>query len=201
MANTNAPFGFAPIGSNNGATANMGQSIRAIAPSNSTAIFFGDAVVPVTGSATGYITRATASTVALAGVFLGCLYYSLSQRQWVNSRYWPGVTTDVDSTLPITAYVVDDPNARFRVQSDSTGITFAKVGQNAQLIAGAGNTTTGLSGMTLNSTTATTATYPFIITGLVTEPAGANGTDAGAYNVVEVGFNNMIFKTGITGIS
>jgi len=201
MANTNAPFGFTPIGSNNGATANMGFSVRAIAPTNSTAIFTGDAVVPVTSTATGYITRATAGTVALAGVFVGCLYYSLSMRQWINSRYWPGTTSDVDSSLPISAYVVDDPNARFRVQTDSTGITFAKVGQNAQLIAGAGNTTTGLSGMTLNSTTATTATFPFIVTGLVTEPAGFNGTEAGAYNLVEVGFNNMIFKPGITGIS
>lgn len=199
MANTNAPFGFAHIGNNSGATPSFGQSTRYIAATNSTAIFTGDAVIPVVSSATGYITRATAGTQPLAGIFVGCKYYSLSQRQWVNSRYWPGTTSDVSDA--IEAYVIDDPNALFRVQSDSTGITFAKVGQNAQLIAGAGNTTTGLSGMTLNSTTATTSTFPFIITGLVTEPAGFNGTDAGAYNIVTVAFNAEIFKTGNTGIA
>lgn len=197
MANTNAPFGFQHIGSGGGGAPTYQMNVRKIASNNATAIFYGDAVVPVTGSATGYIARATAGTVALAGIFQGCRYYSASQQRIVFSRYWPGS----DATGDVEAYVVDDPNARFRVQTDSTGITFAKVGQNAQLIAGAGNTSTGISGMTLNSTTATTATFPFIITGLVTDPAGFNGTDATAgYNVVEVQFNNQIFRQ-LTGIS
>lgn len=197
MANTNAPFGFQHIGSGGGGAPTYGMNVRKIASNNATAIFFGDAVVPVTGAATGYIARATASTVALAGIFQGCRYYSASQQRIVFSRYWPGS----DATGDVDAYVIDDPNARFRVQADATGITFAKVGQNAQLIAGAGNTSTGVSGMTLNSTTATTATFPFIITGLVTNPAGFNGTDAASgYNLVEVQFNNQIFRQ-LTGIS
>lgn len=196
MANTNAPFGFQHIGNNSGGAPTFGQNVRKIASGNATAIFFGDAVVPVTGSATGYITRATASTVALAGIFVGCKYFSTSRQQLVNSRYWPGS----DAAGDIDAYVVDDPNARFKVQSDSTGITFAKVGQNAQLIAGAGNTSTGISGMSLNSTTATTATFPFIIVDLVTDPPGVNGTESGAYNHVVVQFNNEIFRQ-LTGIS
>lgn len=196
MPNTNAPFGFLHIGSGGGGAPTYQQSVRKIASSYNTAIFFGDAVVPVTGAATGYIARATAGTVALAGIFQGCRYYSSSRQQIVFSRYWPGS----DATGDVDAYIVDDPNARFRVQSDATGITFAKVGQNAQLIAGAGNTSTGVSGMTLNSTTATTATFPFIITGLVTDPPGTNGTDSGAFNVVEVQFNNQIFRQ-LTGIS
>lgn len=196
MPNVNAPFGFAHLGNNSGGAPTFGISVRKIASGNSTAIFFGDAVVPVTSSATGYITRATAGTVALAGIFAGCKYYSTSLQRVINSRYWPGsgATGDVD------CYVIDDPFARFKVQSDATGITFAKVGQNAQLIAGAGDTNTGLSGMTINSTTATTATFPFRIVGLVTEPAGANGTESGAYNHVIVEFNNVVGKQ-LTGIS
>jgi len=197
MPNTNAPFGFLHIGNNSGGAPTFQQSIRKIAANNATAIFYGDAVVPVTGSATGYITRATASTVALAGVFVGCKYYSTSQQKVINSRYWPGS----DATGDVTAYVVDDPNARFVVQADATGIPFSKVGQNAQLIAGAGNTLSGFSGMTLNSTTATTATFPFIIVDLVTDPPGQNGTDAtSGYNQVIVQFNNEIFRQ-LTGIS
>lgn len=197
MPNTNAPFGFQHVSSGGGGAPTYGQSLRKIASGNATAIFFGDAVVPVTGAATGYITRATASTVAMAGIFVGCRYLSTASKRIIFSNYWPGSDANGD----VDAYVIDDPNARFRVQADSTGITFAKVGQNAQLIAGAGNTATGISGMTLNSTTATTATFPFIITGLVTDPAGANGTDAtSGYNIVEVQFNNQIFRQ-LTGIS
>lgn len=197
MANINAPFGFQHIGNNSGGAPTFGQSVRKIASNNATAIYFGDAVVPVTGSATGYIKQATASTVALAGIFVGCKYYSTSQQKVINSRYWPGS----DATGDVTAYVIDDPNARFIVQSDSTGITFAKVGQNAQLVVGSGgNALLGTSGMYLNSTTATTATFPFIIVDLVTDPPGANGTESGAYNQVVVQFNNEIFRQ-LTGIS
>ena len=130
---------------------------------------------PVTGSATGYITQATAGTVALAGIFVGCTYFSTSQQKPVFSKYWPGS----DATGDVTAYVIDDPNARFKVQADSTGLPFSKVGQNVQLNVGAGgNTTTGTSGMYVSGTTATTATYPFIYVEPITDPAGLNGTDS-----------------------
>ena len=89
MANNNAPFGFQHIGNNSGATPSFGTSVRLIAANNATPIFFGDAVVPVTGPATGYITQATVGTVALAGIFTGCTYFSTSQQKPVFSRYWP----------------------------------------------------------------------------------------------------------------
>ena len=71
MANTSAPFGFRQW-SGTGSAPTFEQASMLIASTNATAIFFGDAVVPVTGSVTGYIKQATASTVALAGVFVGC---------------------------------------------------------------------------------------------------------------------------------
>ena len=199
MANTSAPFGFQHIGGVGGSALNFGQNTRLIASGNATAIFFGDAVVPVTGSATGYIAQATASTVAMAGIFVGCQYLSVSTGRIINSRYWPGSDANGD----VTAYVIDDPTARFKVQADSTGLPFAKIGQNVQLNVGAGgNTSTGVSGMYVSGTPGTTSTYPFILVGLVTDPAGLNGTDAtSGYNQVIVQFNNEIFKAGITGIS
>src|SRR3984957_14588933 len=105
MANLSAPFGFQPEGTVGGSTTN-------------TAIFKGDAVVPVTTSVTGYITQATASTVALAGVFWGCTYLSVSQGRKVWLPYWPGS----DAASDVTAYVLDDPQMVFTVQAGATAV-------------------------------------------------------------------------------
>lgn len=193
MANNNAPFGFAPTTTINGPV-NYRESQRKIASGNGTAIYKGDAVVPVTSSATGYITKATAGSVPLAGVFWGCTYFSTSQKKQVWSNYWPGS----DATGDVTAFVIDDPNATFLCQAGSSNLGFAKIGQLAQLNAGSGSTVTGQSGMFID-TVGTTATYPFII---IDVPNGPTDPDATlGYNWLIVGFNNMIFKTGVTGIS
>lgn len=197
MANTNAPFGLSQIGNNSGGAPTYGQNVRKIASGNTTAIGFGDLVMPVTGSATGYITRYSPGTVATAGVFVGCRYLSTSTGQIRFSKFWPGS----DATGDVDAFVIDDIKSRFVIQTDSTGVTFAKVGQNATVVAGTVNTTTGNSGMYLNSSTATTATFPLRIISLVTEPSGAPGTEAGAYNWVVVEFNNVVGAAGATGIS
>lgn len=196
MANTNAPFGFRNVGTLTG-TPNFRMSERKIASTNGTAIYFGDAVVPVTSTATGYIKQATASTVAMAGIFYGCYYYSTSQRKLIFNNYWPGS----DATGDVTAMVQDDPVGLFQVQSASAGLPFAKVGQNVQLNVGTGSTVTGQSGMYVESP-ATTATLPFIIVDVVSSPPGQSGTDSTTgYNIVTVAFNNEIFKAGLLGIS
>ena len=198
MANTNAPFGFRQF-RGTGSAPTYEQVVMYVSANNSTAIFFGDAVVPVTGSATGYIKQATASTVALAGIFVGCKYLSTSQKRTVWSNYWPGA----DATGDVEAYVVNDPNAQFVVQAGGTNVGFAKIGQNIQLNVGTGNTASGISGMYVE-TPATTATLPFRIVALVSAPPGANGTDiTAAYNQIVVQFNNTLSRASgaQTGIS
>jgi hypothetical protein len=52
-------------------------------------------------------------------------------------------------------------------------------------------------------TLGTTASFPFIITDMVLDPPGSNGTDAtSVYNYVIVGFNNQWLRTNsaVTGI-
>ena len=197
MANTQAPFGFSPEGTVGGSTPNFRLSKRLIASTNATPIYTGDAVVPVTSSVTGYIQQATASTVALAGIFWGCKYLSLSQGRQVWTRYWPGS----DAAADVTAYVIDDPQAVFMVQAGGTAIGLSSLNLNVQLAVGTGNTTTGQSGMFIQSP-ANTSTLPFTITGFVQDPSGANGTDiTTAYNYVLVTFNNEIFRAGLTSVS
>ena len=123
MANTFAPFGFLQYQGGAGGAPTFAQSTRRIASTNATAIFFGDPVVPVTGSATGYITRGTTdATTVLAGIFVGCQYLSVSQKRTVWSQYWPGS----DATGDVIAYVIDSPESRFVVQTNGAGLAITE---------------------------------------------------------------------------
>jgi hypothetical protein len=207
LSNNFSPFGFRPVSTSNGPM-NWRISTRRIAAGNTTAIYKGDAVVPVTGTPNGYITQATTGgAVPRAGVFWGCQYLSTSQKRTVWSQYWPGS----DATGDVIAYVIDDPNARFIVQTSGaafqitgtlTNFGSSPVGKLAQLNVGAGNANTQQSGMFLD-TVGTTNTFPFQIVDMVIDPPGSNGSDATSnYNYVVVGFNNEMLRSNgaVTGI-
>lgn len=195
MPNTNAPFGFRQY-RGLGSAPTYEQSVRLIKSDNTTATFFGD---PVTNLNTGYITRATAGTAQITGIFAGCKYLSTSQKRTVWSNFWPGA----DAAADVEAYIIDDPNAQFLVQAGGTAIGLADIGLNIQFNLGTGNANTGISGAYVESP-AVTATLPFRIIGLDVDPPGSNGSDiASAYNYVIVGFNNVTSRNngaGPTGI-
>ena len=130
----------------------------------------------------------------VAGIFIGCQYLSVSQKRTVWSNYWPG--SDVAATNYVIGYIVNDPNAKFLAQVGTTGLVVADVNSNIDYAIGSGNTMSGISGAFLDqSTLATTSTLPFRVVSLVTEPPGAPGTAAGAYNYAIVSFNNVSTKT------
>lgn len=189
MANTNAPFGFRQY--RGLASAPTYEQVEMKIKSDyTTAIYFGDPVYPLN---TGYIAGSTVTpgTVQLAGVFVGCKYLSVSQKRTVWSNYWPGSDNNGD----VTAYIVNDPNARFVAQvggSSSTGLVQGDINANFQFAYGTGNSANGISGayIVFNSG-ATTDTLPFRLVGLVTDPPGSAGTEAGAYNWGIFAFNNV----------
>jgi hypothetical protein len=209
MANTLTPFGFLEYNGGAGGAPTFSQSRRLIAAGNATAIYCGDPVAPVTGSANGYITQASPGTTMLAGIFAGCRYLSVAQKRPVWSRYWPGSDANGD----VEAYIIDNPQSRFLVQTSGAGFPISGsltafgssvIGQYAQFAVGTGNANTGTSGAYLSSV-GTTVTLPFIVLDYVTFPPGQNGTDPTTQfcNVV-VGFNNEYLRTsgaGPTGIS
>ena len=195
MANTNAPFGFRQY-SGTGSAPTYEQVPVTIAY-NATNIFFGDPVEP---DANGLIIQGDGTTAAagIAGIFVGCQYLSVSQKRTVWSNYWPG--SDVASTNTVTGYIINDPNAKFLVQTGSTAATQSTVNLNVPYVTGSGNTANGISAATVDVANAdVTATLPFRVVGLVTQPPGSAGTEAGAYNYVVVAFNNVTTKnqTGI----
>jgi hypothetical protein len=199
MANVQGPYGFSQIGTASGPpnfAENHNPPYR-IASGYATAIFKGDLVRMNVSGPTGYIEQwangdgATATKI-VAGVFVGCRFYSTAARQWIWSNYWPGS----GATGDVYAFVVDDPQAQFMVQAGiGSAITQASIGQNADIVASPdGNETTGISGMSL-STPTTTATLPMKVMNVITTPPGANGTDLTTpYNNVVVSFNNVLGK-------
>ena len=193
MANANTPFGFQQY-QGNGSVPTYEQVPVKIAY-NASAIYYGD---PVEGDANGLVVQGDGTTgnSGIAGIFVGCKYLSVSQKRTVWSNYWPG--SDVASTQTVEGYIVNDPNAKFLVQSDSTGIAQADVNLNIGYAIGTGNANTGISGAYVTGA-AVTATLPFRIVGLVQDPPGSPGTEAGAYNRVIVAFNNVATKS-LTGI-
>lgn len=137
-----------------------------ITATNATAIFFGDIV---SLSTLGTVQQATASTPAL-GVFMGTKFQTpagIALGQYAQS-FWPGNPGVSTGNVPI-AMVADDPNAIWTIQETSstgasgTPLTQGAIGLNANIAttaaATAGNTTTGLSSMSINNgSTATTIT-------------------------------------------
>lgn len=192
MANTQTPFGFQLAGFLDGRTGSLGQQTRLIANADSTAVYSGD---PVTSLNTGYVTRSTAGTTQIAGIFIGCSYLNTALGRTVWSPSWPGS----GATGDITAYVVTDPQALFKVQAggSSTPIGIADINANINFGLGTPNTLSGQSGAYVDQTTINpaTTTLPFRIVSLVTAPPGANGTDTTTgYNNVLVAFNFQDFR-------
>lgn len=206
MANVLAPFGFSQWGTASGPV-NFAESHNTpykIKSTYTTAIYYGDAVrYWIAGddstSALGYqiiwTTADGSATKQLTGIFIGCSYFSTSQKKQIWNNYWPGS----DATGDVTAHIVDDPNALFKVQNGSAitnGATTLGFGVDIAATP-VGSTTTGISGMSLTTASAASAaTLPFRIVNLITSPPTANGTDqTSASSIVVVAFNNQIYKT------
>lgn len=164
MANADTPRGFWPLYHLTGGT--VRSKVYSIASGYNTGIFTGDAVKLV---AAGTIEAAAAGDRIL-GVFAGCEYTNASG-EVIFSKQWPANTTATD----IKAYVYDDPNIVFGVQSAGSTVA-ADVGNLGDHVAGSGNTSTGLSGFELNGTTGTAAAG-FRVLGKVDQPDNAWGTN------------------------
>lgn len=198
MANTNAPFGLRQY-SGTGSVPTFEQVTfgNGGIDYNAGAIYYGDPVVRQ-ASGDGTLKQAAgsagSSTVTLAGIFQGCKYLSSAAKRTTWSNYWPGSDVAAGAQSTIEAYVINDQNAQFLVQSDSTGLVQADVGANFDFNIGTGTTANGQSGAFLIHGGATTAAYPFRLVRLVLDPPGAPGTAAGAFNYGVVAWNNVETK-------
>ena len=108
----------------------------------------------------------------------------------------PAAATDA------VAYIIDAPNALFKVAALATAVPAPAIGQNIGFSTGAGGTTRGggFSTYVVDQATLTTgSTAPFQVYSMY--PGVGNGSDTTtSYNWVIGGFNNQRYKT-TTGVS
>ena len=162
-----APYGLEPINRVDGMP--YAGAIRQIpiAAGYATAILNG-ATVKLSG---GFLVADTSTNAATpCGVLVGCQYIN-SSGQTVQGQYYPA--SQSTAANPAYAYVVDDPNAIFKVAVVSSGTTMTYtartvVGQNVPMAQNGGSTTTGNSTIGVVATGAgTTATIPLRVIDVV----------------------------------
>ena len=188
MANTDATRGFWPLRHMTGGTIRMSE--YSITSGYGTGIFYGDAVKLV---AAGTIESAAAGDRIL-GIFQG-VEYTDAQGNVVFSKYWPASTTATN----IKASVVDDPNVTFGVQSAGSTVA-ADIGNLGDHVAGAGNTSTGISGFELNGTTSTGAAG-FRVLRIIDAPNNEAGTNVDLeVQIYQHELNEHIDADGTAGV-
>jgi len=205
MANISAPFGFRQFRRFDGGAPTAGFDTLTIASSDANVIGMGDVVAT---SATGpYVTVLSSGLSQVRGVFMGCEFYSPTVGRKVWSPFFPGSVATTSGTNDAQAWVCTDPEMLYTVQcSTNATVLSSQIGLNFGVSSGtfgAANTTTGVSGMTLASTSfATTNTLPWRLMDFYSNsaPPGVNGTDnTSAGNIVIVAPNNFD-RTNATGI-
>lgn len=196
MANTQAQFGFQHFGYLPGGSADYQLSKYQIQSSYATKIWFGDPVIK--SAATQYIlpSTGTGAGTTISGIFYGCQYTPVGGTPtW--SPYFPAsVGSDA------TAYVIDAPNALFRVAALLTPVPATAMGNCIGYSTGAGGTTVGggFSTYTVDqSLMNTTAAFQLVSF----YPGIGNGSDTTSnYNWVIVAFNTQRYKaSGTTGVA
>jgi len=204
LANTNAPFGFRPIGQQEGSAPTAGFETYYIRSSDSNMYFTGDPVM-LSSADHGYVTVPASGVTTgqpLLGIFVGCKYYTATVGRTVWNSYFPA---SVGSSAPVEAYVITNPQQLFSVQATSNAILgTSNINQNigfSPATSSQGNQTTGQSVVTLlASATSQNSSYPFriVATSTTYAPPGANGTSTGAegYQVFIVRGNNWARNGG-----
>lgn len=208
MSSVSRINGFRPVKSLTGPSY-TGQADLAFVPAaDSSVIMVGDAVKLLgdarspTGAPT--VTRVSGATDIPYGVVVGILFSGVGDTQNV-----PPVTdlnTPVYRRASTDRYllVCTDPTVIYEVQYAGTGVAAAtitaNVGLNGQFTTTAGSTTSGASGMQLDSAgLATTATLPLKIVGFPNRPDNVPGDQFFSY-YVKLNTSQLATGTGTAGV-
>ena len=212
MANTSKINGFRPVKHVTGAPYNGQANIYGVASGDSTALFVGDVVkLAADGNAAGiqYVTAHAAGVAGTGqpalGVVVGVINTKLDPVEGRMSAGSISLDTPVYRPGSVEQYVLvaDSPDLIYEVEATAAGSAYsfavADVGQNANIFAGSGSTTTGNSAHSLNmSDKGTAATLPFKIVGVSKK---IDNEVTGNYTKVLVQINNHQYKSvGTVGV-
>ena len=194
MANIDSAFGLIPVAHVGQTDNNGGQTQYALGDTQSTAIFTGD---PVKYKSDGTVEVATAGD-PVVGVFGGCFYTDPTTSKPTWSPYFPASLAPGDAK----AFVWDNPMQTFIVQQDSvvSNLLAANLNENANLIFNAGNTTTGVSGVEIDSSSAdVTAALQVRLIDFYATPSN-NTTANNSVFVVKINNHKLMGGTGTLGV-
>ena len=207
MASVSRISGFRPVKNTTGAPYSGKASLYFVPSSDSTVIMVGDAVKLAgdarAASGAPTVTRCGATDIPV-GIVVGILFSGVGNEvtnvpavNYLNTPVYRRASTDR------YLLVADDPTLIYEVQYAGTSVAAAtitaNVGQNGQFTTTAGSTTSGSSGMQLDSTgLATTATLPLKIVGFPQRPDNVPGDTYFSYYVM---LNAATFGSlGTTGV-
>ena len=176
MANTDTPMGFKPVKYIDGSPYDGKARVCKVETSETDRIGLYDLVTPAgSGDATGMymsVTRSAAGEEDILGSVIGFgdTPYMAFDPDDLNMRYGTGSTA-------YYVWVADDPDLLFLCQDDASAtLTYANVGENADIAVANCSTTTGLSAMELDASDATGGVANMRIEGFYNDPSNEVGS-------------------------
>lgn len=199
MANVDGKYGFALHEDNS-----QSSLITCVIPSgDNTATFVGDAVklanldaVKIDGGLYGLPVIQAAATDPIFGIVMG-FNQVIPSGMDLGRRHRPASTSMycyVKPAHPLDVY-------RIQCDDDTETISVEDIGSNADIVVGSGNTSTGMSGMELDSnTTAATAGLQVRVVGFVDKPSNQVGTSKQDV-LVTINQNQAFNDAGVAGVA
>ena len=177
MANQDAAFGLRPLKMSGQGDDSTGMTSHFIDAGAASVIYQGSPVI----AAAGYVDIATAGAAPNMGAFWGCFYTDPTTLKPKFKNYYPGSITP-PSSKDIEAFVYDNPNQMFEIQSDNTGASAqADVFSNADMVNFGGSTLNGVSNTELDDSTiaaSSDAAAQLLIIGVSRDPKNNDLTAA-----------------------
>ena len=180
MANQDAAFGLRPLKTVGQQDDSTGFASYWIDAGETDPMYQGSLVL---ATATGYVDIAGLGGALNLGAFWGCFYVDPTTLKPTFKNYYPGSITP-PSSKDIEAFVYDNPNQMFEIQSDNTGASVvADVFSNADYVNFGGSTLNGVSNSELDDSTiaaSSDAAAQLLIIGVSRDP---KNSDLSAANV------------------
>ena len=196
MANQDAAFGLRPLKSVGQGDDSTGMSSHKIDAGDASVLYQGSPAI----AAAGYVDIAVAGSVPNMGAFWGCFYVDPTTLKPTFKNYYPGSITP-PSSKDIEAFVYDNSNQMFEIQSDNDGAsTLADIFSNADLVNFGGSTLNGVSNSELDDSTiaaSSDAAAQLLIIGTSRDPKNNDVTDTGGNVNWRVLVNMHLFGHGV----
>ena len=205
MANQDAAFGFRQVGGLGSRPTSEGTSKYVINSGYTAAIYAGDVVFMGDGSTAdqnggtsvkGHIAPSESDTATNVGVFNGCFYVDPTTKKPTFNNYWPGDVVVTDPAAGATAFVYDNPDDLFEVQT-STTLVQTDVGRSVNMVYTAGATATNGRSKEEVLGTSYSGTGQFVVVRISEDPSNSDAGNNNSNWIVK--FNEHIYynSTGL----